>query len=96
MPAASYKGNNLLRLRVHPNTTRNEVAGFSGGIWQVRIAAPPVKGKANKELLVFLSQVLGVSQSSLNIVRGYTSHSKTISISGLSQEEISQHLSDST
>ena len=93
MSADSDKSNNLLRLRVHPNAARNEVAGFSEGVWQIRIAAPPVKGKANKELLAFLSQALGVGKSSLNIVRGHTSRSKAISVAGLSQEEVRQRLS---
>ena len=59
---------------------------------RVRIAAPPVRGKANRELLSFLSQLLGVSQSSLAIIRGHTSRNKTVAVSGLSQEEILRRL----
>ena len=59
---------------------------------RVRIAAPPVRGKANRELLSFLSQFLGVSQSSLAIIRGHTSRNKTVAVSGLSQEEILRRL----
>jgi uncharacterized protein (TIGR00251 family) len=83
----------LLRLRVHPNASRNEVNGFTGGILQVRVSAPPVKGKANRELTTFLSQRLGISPSSLTIVKGQLSRNKVIAIDGLSQEDMMRRLS---
>lgn len=77
-----------ISLRVSPNAPKNEVVGFSDGILRVKIAAPPLKGKANRELVAFLSRLLGVSQSSLAIIRGHTSRSKTVAVSGLSQQEL--------
>jgi len=82
-----------ISLRVHPNAARNEVVDFTGGVLQVKVAAPPVKGKANRELITFLSQVLNVSKSALTIIKGHTSHNKVITIDGLSQEEVIQRLS---
>ncbi len=82
----------LLRLRVHPNAGRNEVLGFTDEELQVKIAAPPVKGKANRGLVDFLSQVLGVSKSSLAIVKGHTSRNKVISVTGLNREDIRSRL----
>ncbi len=84
---------NWLRLKVTSNASRSEISGFADGVLQVRIAAPPVKGKANKELTAFLSQALGVSKSSLSIVKGQASRNKVIAIEGLSQEEIIKRLS---
>jgi len=63
------------------------VIGFADGVLWVKIAAPPVKGKANRELLAFLSQLLGISQGALIITKGYTSRNKTVAIDGLSQKE---------
>ena len=82
----------LLSLRVRPNAARNEVVGFTDGVLEVRIAAPPVKGKANQELIAFLSQTLGVSKSRLTIIKGQTSRHKVIAIAGLSQDEIIRRL----
>ncbi len=94
MTSKSQNGNSfLLRLRVHPNAARSEVIGFTGGVLEVKIAAPPVEGKANRELTVFLSRALGVSKSSLVIVKGHTSRSKVISITGLSQDDMISRLS---
>jgi uncharacterized protein (TIGR00251 family) len=81
-----------LRLRVHPNASRNEVTGFTNGILQVKVAAPPVKGKANSELIAFLSKTLGVNKSSLTIAKGHASRNKVITIDGLSQNDVINRL----
>jgi uncharacterized protein (TIGR00251 family) len=88
----SHKNASWLRLRVYPNASRNEITGFTDGILQVKVAAPPVKGKANKELADFLRQALGVSKSSLTIVKGHTSRNKVMAIDGLSQETVEKRL----
>ena len=80
-------------VRVHPNAARNKVVGVTDGVWQVRVSAPPVKGKANKELITFLSGILGVGKSQIDIIRGHTTRNKVIAVSGLSQEDIMKRLS---
>ncbi len=80
-------------LLVQPGAARSEVVDFTDGAWRIRVAAPPVKGKANKELIAFLSQALGVSKASINIVGGFTSRRKVLTIDGLSQDEVSKRLS---
>jgi len=77
-----------ISLKVYPNAPRNEVLGFAEGVLRVKIAAPPVRGKANKELLSFLSRILGISQTALTISRGHTSRNKTIAVRGLGQDEL--------
>lgn len=86
-------GSVKIRLRVHPNAARNEVLGFIGGVWHVRVSAPPVKGKANRELIDFLGQLLGIGKSQLAIVSGHTARDKVVAINGLSQAEILKRLS---
>jgi uncharacterized protein (TIGR00251 family) len=82
-----------ISLHVYPNAPRNQVVGFSGGVLGVKVAAPPLKGQANRELVAFLSQLLGVSQGSLAILKGHTSRNKLIAVSGLSREEVIKRLS---
>ena len=79
---------NLLSLKVTPNAGRNEVTGFTDGVLHVKINAPPVKGKANRELIDFLSRVFDVKKSAITIVKGQTSRNKTIAVEGMSQEDI--------
>ena len=84
-----------ISVQVHPNAARDEVVGFTDGVLQVRVSAPPVRGKANRELIALLSQILGMSKSSLSIVKGHTAKNKIIAISGLSHDEIMKRLSSS-
>ncbi len=77
---------------MQPNARRNEVLGFEDGILHVKIAAPPVKGKANKELVLFLSQLIGVSKSSINIKSGLTGRRKVITVTGLDRDQIVERL----
>ena len=79
-------------LRVQLNAARNELVGFANGVLKIKVAAPPVKGKANEALIAFLSKVLGISKGSLSIVSGHTSRNKVIAIAGLSQDEIIKRL----
>ena len=78
--------------RVQPNARRSEVVGFTDGVLQVRVAAPPVKGRANLELIALLSDVLGVGRSALTIEKGLTSRNKTIAINGLGQDRVASLL----
>jgi uncharacterized protein len=61
-------------------------------VLQIKIAAPPEKGKANKELTDFLSRLLDVKKSSITIVKGDTGRNKNIAIKGLNPEEIIKRL----
>ena len=79
-------------IQVQPNAARNEVVGFEEGVLRVRIAAPPVKGKANRELIDFLSKRLGVSKGSITIEKGLTSRRKVVAIEGLSHAEVLRRL----
>ena len=82
----------FISVRLYPNATKSEVAGFVEGIFRVKVAASPVKGKANKELIAYLSQVLGIGKSRINIAKGHTTRNKLIKIDGLSQEDIVERL----
>ncbi len=75
-------------VKVQPNAGKNEVLRYSEGVLYLRIAAPPVKGKANQELIRFLSDLFGVSKSKLTIEKGFTNKTKVISIDGLTQEQV--------
>jgi uncharacterized protein (TIGR00251 family) len=81
-----------LSLKVQPNTGRNQVVGFINDVWKVKIAAPPDKGKANKELIEFLSDILGLRKDNITILKGETSHNKIIAITGFNLEEVTKTL----
>jgi uncharacterized protein len=69
---------------VVPRASRSEIVGEHGGLLKVRLAAPPVDGAANAELIKVLAKKFGVSKSDVAIVRGETSKNKRIKIENLS------------
>jgi uncharacterized protein len=81
-----------LAVKVTPNAGRNEITGFKEGVLQVRIGAPPDKGKANKELVDFLRETLGIKKSSIQIIKGETSRNKVLLVEGMGGEEILKRL----
>ncbi len=89
----SISGNEAqISLRVYPNASRNEMTGFTDEVLRVKISAPPIKGKANRELVTFLSRLLGMGKGSINIIKGHTTRNKVIVIDGLSREEVMKRL----
>jgi len=82
-----------IAVQVQPNSRKNEIASFEDGVLKVKISAPPVKGKANRELIEFLSDILNISKGSIIIEKGLTSKRKGIVIEGLTQDEVSNRLS---
>jgi uncharacterized protein len=81
-----------IALQAHPGAKKNEVLRFEAGVWHLKIAAPPTEGKANKELIEFLSEILDVSKNRLSIEKGTTSHRKLIYIQGLTQATMDERL----
>lgn len=73
-------GGIVLSLHVQPGAKRSEVAGVYGEALKIRLAAPPVDGKANAELLRFLAACFGVASRQVSIVRGETSRQKTVRV----------------
>ena len=70
-------------VHVQPRAKRSEVAGRHGDAIKVRLAAPPVDGAANEELVRFLAEVLGVPRRAVHLTAGLTSRRKTVEIEGL-------------
>jgi uncharacterized protein (TIGR00251 family) len=70
----------VLTLRVQPGAKRTEVAGIHGDALKIRLAAPPVDGKANAALLRFLADAFGVPLRNATLLRGETSRAKVVRI----------------
>lgn len=82
-----------LAVRVTPRASRNEVTEIqSDGTVKVRLIAPPTDVDGNKQLVEFLSEVLGCQPSKLDIVAGLSGRDKLVSIIGMEQEEVQQRL----
>jgi len=74
-----------LVLRVQPNASRTEFAGFHGGYPKIRVAAPAVEGRANSLLLDFLKKKFDLRGGQVIITRGSRGRTKTIEVSNPGQ-----------
>lgn len=71
-----------LTLHIQPGASRTEYAGLHGDAHKIRLAAPPVDGKANDALIAFLADAFGVRQRDVTIASGASSRRKIVRISG--------------
>lgn len=81
-----------ISIRVHPGAKQNAIVRLENGVWHIKIAASPVEGKANRELIEFISEVLGVSKSRITIEKGTTSRKKLIAVEGVTEAEVTKRL----
>jgi uncharacterized protein len=69
-----------LTVCVVPRASRSEIAGRHNGALRIRIAAPPVEGAANRELVKLLAKTFRVPQNAVSIVSGSNSKNKIVCI----------------
>jgi uncharacterized protein (TIGR00251 family) len=70
----------IFRVRVKPNAKIDSIIIKENNELEVRIAAPPVDGKANKHLIHYLSEIFNVSKSAVVILKGLNAPYKTVEI----------------
>ena len=79
-----------------PRASGTAVAGRHGNAVRIRVAAPPVDGAANEELVRFMAKRLGVSRGAVAIARGQSSRTKTVTIEGISTDAALARLLEDT
>lgn len=78
-----------ITVKVMPRAKKTEVAGLmDDGTVKIRLAAPPVDGAANKALIAFLSEALGIPGQQIDIIAGAKSERKLISLVGISPDTV--------
>jgi len=73
----------VLRVRVHPGAGRASVTGRHGDALAMRVAAPPLGGRANAECAEFVADLLGVRKSQVELVSGERSRTKRLRVEGI-------------
>ena len=81
-----------LAVHAHPGGKINRVIRCTDEVWHIRIAAPPVEGKANRMLIEYLSSILGVNKSRINVAKGTTGRRKLVIVKGIAPEIVQQKL----
>ena len=81
-----------IKVSVQPKSSRNQVDGFQDGALRVRVTAAPTEGQANAAVIAILAKTLGVSKSRLEIIRGYSSRDKVVSVDTLTEQEVQRKI----
>lgn len=81
-----------LSLHIQPGAKKTEVVGLHGEALKIRLAAPPVDGKANDALLGFLAATLGVSRSQITLISGQTGRAKRVRVAVMDAQTIATRL----
>jgi uncharacterized protein len=77
-------------VRIVPRASRSELAGEYNGALRIRIAAPPVEGAANRELIRLLAKMFKLPQNSIDIISGAGSKNKIVHIAGAASAQLEQ------
>ena len=75
-------GRVTLTLHIQPGAKKTEFAGQHGDALKIRLAAPPVDGKANEALIKFVAETLNLPKSAVNLKSGQTSRRKVLELQG--------------
>jgi uncharacterized protein len=81
-----------IAVQVQPRASRTEVVGISGGFLKIRVAAPPVDGAANSELIQWLGKQLSVRKSDIRIMSGERGRKKVIYVHGVTVSTVNERL----
>lgn len=74
-----------LTLHIQPGARTTELAGLHGDALKIRLAAPPVDGKANAALIDFIADRLGIARSAVRLKSGQSSRRKVLEVSGVAE-----------
>lgn len=86
-------GQITLTLHIQPGAKKTECVGLHGDALKIRLAAPPVDGKANAALVAFVADYFGLAKSAVRLKSGQTSRRKVLEIAGLTEARLNELLS---
>ena len=81
-------GRITLTLHTQPGAKKTQFAGLHGDALKIRLAAPPVDGKANEALIKFVAETLKLPKSAVNLKSGQTSRRKVLEVIGAESSAI--------
>lgn len=81
-----------IKLLIRPGSARSEIVGLYNGMLKIKLTSPPEKGKANRELIEFLSVYLKTDKKNIKIVQGEFSNIKILEIKDISKTQLQKLL----
>jgi hypothetical protein len=78
----------ILNLHIQPGAKKTEIVGLHGDALKIRLAAPPVDGKANATLVAFIAEKLGAGKTAVELVSGQTARAKRVRVGGVTPTDV--------
>ncbi|MFC2061131.1 DUF167 domain-containing protein [Elusimicrobiota bacterium] len=78
----------IVDLKVQPSSSKRKIIRTTDGGLKIYLHSAPEKNKANRELIKYLAEELGISKSGISIEKGGTSRKKVIKIAGITAEDL--------
>ena len=85
-------GAQTFEVHVQPRASRTEVVSLHGTRVKIRVRAAPAHGAANKELIAFVAEHLGVPRAAVHLVSGSSSRRKRLRVEGWDAQAAISHL----
>ena len=78
----------ILKVKVIPGSSRDQLVGWLGDAYKIKVQAPPEAGKANKAVIQLLAKTLAIPQKQITIDKGESNPEKLVRIEGLTKEQV--------
>ncbi len=89
-----HEGTVSLSLYIQAGAKKNQIVGEHDSRLKVKIAAPPIEGRANEEILAFFRRIFSLSKSQVSLIRGATTKLKVLELAGVSPGEVLVRIHD--
>lgn len=82
----------VIRVRVQPRASRDEIVGWREDTLRLRVSAPPLEGRANDAVVELIARTAGVARSAVSVVAGERGRDKLVRVTGLTPEALRARL----
>lgn len=86
----------IVKIKVTANSRKPGVLGWVDGVLKIKVAAPPIDGRANKEICETIAEMFKIAPSLVTIKSGQSSKIKTVSIESVDEKQLFAILSQQT
>ena len=82
----------VIRVRVQPRASRDEIVGWQADTLRLRVSAPPLEGRANAAVVQFIARGAGVARGAVSVVAGARGRDKLVRVAGVTPDALRARL----
>jgi hypothetical protein len=82
----------VIRVRVQPRASRDEIVGWQADTLRLRVSAPPLEGRANDAVVQLIARGAGVARGAVSVVAGARGRDKLVRVAGVTPDALRARL----